>query len=63
MNTNNCKGCNLYGVCYGNYVLKYDNSKCPCSLCLMKMICNQRCIEFTRFRGLDLNPKDLTVWK
>lgn len=54
MNVNdcNCKGCNLYEVCYAIHVLKCDIKKCPCITCLIKGICNQRCVEFLRFRGL-----------
>ena len=48
MDINDCKGCNLYKACY---VFK-DNSKCPCSVCLIKMICKQDCAEFTKFREL-----------
>jgi len=47
---NSCKGCTLYGTCYAAYVLNVDLKKCPCSICLVKMMCNQRCIEFMDFR-------------
>jgi hypothetical protein len=60
MKLDDCKGCNLYGLCYGIHVLKCDNSKCPCMTCLIKGICNQRCTKFTRFRT---NIKDDTIWK
>ena len=37
-----CKGCSLIESC----LVKYDTdlvSKCPCSICLVKMICERMC--------------------
>ncbi len=54
-----CRGCNLYGVCYAAYTLNIDLEKCPCSTCLVKMMCKQRCNEFMEFRQLDF--EDITL--
>ena len=35
----NCKGCKVGKTCS----LKNDNDKCPCSKCLIKVICIEMC--------------------
>ena len=45
-----CKGCNLYGVCCAGYTFKVDNKYCPCSKCLIKMMCGKSCSEYLHFR-------------
>lgn len=52
----NCKGCyyetqtcvvslsNIYSHSCG-----YDSSKCPCRICLIKMMCMRRCEEFNTY--------------
>ena len=39
-----CKGCNNLESCLLIYYLS-PISKCPCSTCLVKMICTTRCSE------------------
>ncbi len=46
----NCKGCGLYGVCYAIHNIKINSKECPCSICLIKMMCRQRCNEFINFK-------------
>jgi hypothetical protein len=43
----NCKGCILYKVCR---IFQYDR-ECPCSICLVKGICQRDCTEFVKFKG------------
>ncbi len=50
MNTGDCKGCNLYEICYAIHILKVDSKGCPCVKCLVKMVCIQRCNEYMNFR-------------
>jgi len=60
MKINDCKGCNLYKVCYAIHVLRVSNKGCPCTICLVKMMCNQRCNEFMKFR-LQYKSKKETI--
>jgi len=45
-----CKGCNIYEVC-----LKHSNGNdvgsCPCSTCLIKMMCGKGCDDYLDFRA------------
>ncbi len=48
MNQKNiCEGCLTYsecGICKCSVKHTFDNENCPCSTCLVKMVCNtQRC--------------------
>ncbi len=45
-----CKGCNLYEVCYKGFTFKGNNKYCPCSKCLIKMMCKEACDEYSYFR-------------
>jgi hypothetical protein len=54
-----CKGCWLYekyGSCayYKNIVNegKPNEMICPCSICLVKMMCNQTCLPLSKYRNL-----------
>jgi hypothetical protein len=46
-----CEGCNLYEICCkDNRIPKFDNTQCPCSKCLIKMMCASACDEYRHFR-------------
>jgi len=44
-----CEGCRLYykenNTCGSRCVDLMDTSKCPCKICLIKMVCETPCIE------------------
>ena len=56
MAIDNCKGCELYDACDGYHPMKLNSEKCPCSICLIKMICNKSCGEFIFFRSQPYIP-------
>ena len=41
-----CKGC-LSKCAY--YMAEITSNKCPCTTCLVKMVCNTECTEYTTF--------------
>jgi len=50
-----CEGCatyHLYHHSYGPTLCRYadnNNDKCPCSLCIIKMMCKTVCDDFKDF--------------
>ena len=53
-----CKGCNLYKIC--SYAVKLDNKDCPCSTCLIKMVCGKSCKDYIDFRANRHKPSYIT---
>ncbi len=51
-----CEGCNLHGICLRNYTHKDNIGSCPCSTCLIKMICNKSCKTYVDFRARMRKP-------
>lgn len=49
-----CKGCNLYKLCHASYILKRNIEECPCSICLIKMMCYRSCDRFSKLRGIKI---------
>ena len=52
-----CIGCSCYyytNVTGSQYYcttgIKNDEGQCPCTLCIVKMMCQKSCLEFTEFR-------------
>jgi hypothetical protein len=46
----NCKGCNAKNTCNNTiFITKEARIKCPCRVCLIKVICNILCGEFNDF--------------
>ncbi len=42
-NNYSCYGCNSKGLCMEFFLTDYLNSdRCPCGMCLVKMICSKR---------------------
>lgn len=50
----NCKGCytytNIYNDCSPRLMAKSD--KCPCRMCLVKVVCGIACEEYSNFAGI-----------
>jgi len=45
MKNENCKGCNHYET---SCLIKFRDElilKCPCKICLVKMVCKEMCVE------------------
>ncbi len=42
-----CKACQIYSVCAVPY--KFNNIKCPCWCCLVKVMCREECILFHNY--------------
>ena len=65
---NICKGCYLYekyGPCTYYTVIvnegKPNEAICPCSTCLVKMICDRTCLPLSKFRNIRrLNANSIT---
>ncbi len=51
-----CKGCNLHEVCLRDYTRENDVGSCPCSTCLIKMICKKACDDYIDFRAQMRKP-------
>ncbi len=57
--TDFCKGCAHYAdeeciiLVFSTYGRIPENriTKCPCDVCLIKVVCEKRCIDFTKFSG------------
>jgi len=54
--TNECEGCNTFAITHGKCLTKMtmiesgDNDLvCPCSICLVKMMCSYPCNELKAF--------------
>ena len=46
----NCKGCNAKNTCNNaSFITEEARVKCPCSVCLIKVICNNICGNFNDF--------------
>ena len=62
MSDEKCKGCitDHYETgthhCYWDYYNK--DGTCPCSNCLVKMMCNEACDEFEKWNGWIKSPMD-----
>jgi len=52
----NCKGCAVEGACSH---VKHSN-KCPCILCIVKVICvNELCEEYRQFQRKVFEQKEI----
>jgi hypothetical protein len=56
-NIEKCEGC-LVGCVYSNAygfrtIPKEAAAKCPCRICIVKMICSNGCEEYNKFRRED----------
>jgi len=54
-----CKGCLTYGEkydkCEGSIASLFNlKGKCPCSNCLVKMMCRKSCNDYNRFENIYL---------
>lgn len=49
-NINPCKGCRNIGTCTTKGESEYITVDCPCSVCLLKSICNRICTERYHYR-------------
>lgn len=48
-----CEGCRSYaGIdsMYCSYMKFNQNSKCPCTLCIVKMVCLKACQDWKQFK-------------
>lgn len=53
----NCKGCLIEGLCGYKHVAK--TKKCPCGMCLIKVVCKTACEEYTQFMTIvDIADKE-----
>ncbi len=60
MMNDDCKGCSTYDDCIKDYSIKDYASdenvflnvreECPCSRCLVKVVCREGCNDWSRFR-------------
>jgi hypothetical protein len=55
MLTHDCEGCNFFIVGEGPHCglganVFFEDKPCPCSICLVKMMCENECEEFYKFR-------------
>lgn len=50
MESKECKGCQLFNNCLIKTYLHEIDLECPCSVCLIKGICNKDCKDFILFR-------------
>ena len=57
MTDKECKGCTISSQCTVQQYSKGTNLICPCSICLVKVICNNDCADFIRFRSAALDKK------
>jgi hypothetical protein len=50
-----CDGCNMYieGGCVGYYLPIIEDMVCPCSICLVKMVCRDICEGLHDHRKLE----------
>ncbi len=51
MITNDCKGCLSYDLDNDDCSMIEVGGICPCSVCLIKGICTDPCIEFAKYGG------------
>ena len=56
MKVEDCKGCIIYSTDYKCYFI-YKDMVCPCTTCLVKVMCNKNCKEFNKHK------EDLTIKK
>jgi hypothetical protein len=53
INWNVCHGCECYDKeeydCLGRVLPYYNNEKCPCLKCLLKMCCSKSCPDFSQY--------------
>jgi len=47
-NDGKCKGCRIYD----NHICRSIVPRCPCKICLIKMVCTKSCEEFSSHRIL-----------
>jgi len=50
MINNACRGCKLFKKCDIKFYLNDIELHCPCSVCLVKGICNRDCKDFQLFK-------------
>ena len=51
--------CRFLEACYKTIENKRDIDKCPCSICLVKVVCNEQCEEFRAFYHETYAPSTL----
>lgn len=47
--TNYCKGCRLYSLKYQIPCVDNNDGNCPCTKCIIKVMCRVACREYTLF--------------
>jgi hypothetical protein len=56
-----CKGCLIKCAYYDTYRVELTPEstimKCPCAFCIVKMMCNTGCDEYTKFAMEELNRR------
>lgn len=60
VNMINCKGCLIGNLCGYKSVAK--TKKCPCRMCLIKVVCKTACEEYTQFMNI-VDKEEDEKWK
>ena len=56
--TDYCKGCRIYSSKYKTSCVDNSDGDCPCSECIIKVMCRKACLEYDIFI-----IKYATAWK